>query len=101
MKFKCHQFSRCSLLPFQGGFNTQHSTSSSSATPQEAWKQQQLARYWSRQALEDEAATMRSLPPPKAGSILSGKKRAVPVMVAYDFDIQTYENHICKGGLAL
>ena len=44
---------------------------------------------------------MRSLPPPKAGSILSGKTRAVPVMVAYDFDIQTYENHICKGGLAL
>lgn len=35
---------------------------------QEAWKQQQLARYWTRQALEDEAKAMRamrSLPPPK------------------------------------
>ncbi|CAJ1388511.1 unnamed protein product [Effrenium voratum] len=32
---------------------------------QEAWKQQQLARYWSRQALEDEVATMRALPAPK------------------------------------
>lgn len=32
---------------------------------QEAWRQQQLARYWTRQALEDEAKAMRSLPAPK------------------------------------
>lgn len=35
---------------------------------QEAWKQQQLARFWSRQALEDEAATMRLLPAPKGSA---------------------------------
>ena len=31
--------------------------------PQEAWKQQQLARYWNRQALEAEAAAKKALPP--------------------------------------
>ncbi|CAE7195098.1 unnamed protein product [Symbiodinium natans] len=30
---------------------------------QEAWKQQQLARYWNRQALEAEAAARKALPP--------------------------------------
>ena len=29
---------------------------------EEAWKQQQLARHWSRQALADEAQAMRNLP---------------------------------------
>lgn len=45
---------------------------------QEAWKQQQLARYWSRQALEDEAATMRSLPPPKDPSERDAWQLKVP-----------------------
>ena len=29
---------------------------------EEAWKQQQLARYWNRQALEAEAAAKKALP---------------------------------------
>ena len=43
--------------------------------PQEAWKQQQLARYWTRQALEDEAKAMRAMRslPPAQGAIDEGR----------------------------
>lgn len=52
---------------------------------QEAWKQQQLARHWSRQALADEAQAMRSLP--KAG--LRGD---------YHFGRQANPEELCRGG---